>query len=109
MGRYYPELKQATASTSAATAANATVVAADPGRQICVAHVYVMSDTAGTITLEDGADGTELLEFYPAANGGAELTAPVGEYLCKTTAGNALVWDVDTTSTSFISVLYTTI
>lgn len=57
---------------------NAVLVAApNATHAIRVWSIFVMSDTAGTVSLLDGTANTIRFEAYPAANGGANKDAPI--------------------------------
>ncbi len=62
------------------TAQTATALIAAPGNSnqaIRVWSIFVMSDTAGIVTLLDGTGNAVRFEVYPGANGGANKDAPV--------------------------------
>ena len=74
--------------------------------EVKCAAVYVMSDTAGTVELESGA-ATLKWPVWPADNGGQNFAAPVGQFLFKCAAGEALTVKSDITGEHAISILYT--
>lgn len=89
--------------TSAQT--DTALVAAVSGKQVRVAAVYVMSDTAGTVTFESGGS-TVVFEVYPGDSGGASVVAPTGQFLFKTVAGESLTVTTDIAGNHAVNVLY---
>ncbi len=86
---------------------DASLVAAATGAQIHVNSVYVMTDTAGTITFEsDDSPDDVRWRVFPGANGGLGLSAPEGEALFSTDAGEALIVTSNIASNHFVSILY---
>jgi hypothetical protein len=61
--------------TSAQTAV-ALIAAPGANKAIRVHGIFVMSDTAGIVTLLDGTSNSVRFEGYPAANGGYSYKAP---------------------------------
>lgn len=104
---YYP-MEMPQASVQSATAlTDSILVDAGASSVVKVAAVYVMTDTAGTITLEaDDTVDVLLWEVYPAANGGMQMAAPEGQYLFQTGAGQDLLVTSSITGEHFVSVLY---
>lgn len=86
-------------------ASDDTLVTGASGTKVAVAYIYVSSSVAGTVTVESGAS-TRKFELYVAEDGGATATAPEGQYLFLTAAGESLTWTSDISGSHFISVLY---
>lgn len=82
------------------------LVGAVSGRRIKVAYVFAMSDTAQTVTIESGTT-TRKWELYPVIGGGAEASAPAGEFLFETAVGEALTYTSSAAGEVFVSILYT--
>ena len=81
------------------------LVAAKSGYRIKVAAVYVMSQVAGEATFESGGSSV-VWEVYPGDSGGAAQSAPAGEFLFGTAAGESLTVTTDITGKHFVSVLW---
>jgi len=103
---YGVKLGQAKVQSSAALVHSELVAAGPSGSAVQVAAVFVMSDTAGTVALESGGVTTKW-EVYPAANGGQNFAAPVGQFLFECDEAEALAVSSDITGEHFVSVLYT--
>jgi hypothetical protein len=99
------KLQQAKEQTASAASGN-VLVAGTSGLKVKVAYVFASSSVAGTVTFESGATNRRW-ELYMGANGGATATAPFGEFLFETAAGESLTWDSDITGNHFVAVLYT--
>lgn len=91
---------------SGAQETNALLVPApNNNRSVAVAYIFVMADTAMTISFYSG---TSTLEFqlYPAARGGATPVAPLGEFLFECQPGEALTYSTSVAGSHYVHVLY---
>lgn len=102
---YGAKLLRATEQSSAALSNEELVAAGGAGTYVKGAAVYVMTDTAGTVTLETG-NSAVVWEVYPAANGGMQMVAPDGQWLFVCAENEALTVTSDITGEHFVAVLY---
>ena len=70
-------MREVYADYSSAQTATALIAAPNTNRALRIWSIYVMSDTAGAITLLDGTSNNERFKFYPGVRGGANKDAPV--------------------------------
>jgi hypothetical protein len=98
----------AAGNLSGATASNTPlVVNADTKVGVHVAQVNWLSSVAGTFVVKTTA-GVVLRRYPVPANGGGQFSAPPGEALFSTPAGQGVVFDSPTSITGGLHLLYWT-
>ena len=93
---------------SATALTDSELVAAVAATRIRVKALIVLSDTAGTVTLESGGT-TDLIEGYPAAGGGYDLSGCLAHekaFLCETALGESLTVSTNITGNHTVTVIY---
>lgn len=104
---YGQQLAQANAQTATAQT-DTELVAAQTGRTIKVASVFVSSAAAMTVTLESGT-ATRKLEAYVGANSTFDAAGGAGGFLFECAAGEALTFTTSAAGATFVSVSYVVI
>lgn len=103
MSIYNQNLPKAYLDT-AVQATDTELVAAKSGYTIEVASLYVMADTAMTVTFESGTS-TARFKVFPAANGGVAIPAG-GQSIFDTLSGEGLYVSTSTAGNCFAVVSY---
>ena len=100
-GQNLPKIYSSTSTAQIDT----VLVPAKAGYTIEVASIYIMVDSAMTVTFKSGVT-SKRFEAYPTANGGLIVPASGGQSVFDTEKGESLTFSTSSSGNCFIALSY---
>jgi hypothetical protein len=86
---------------------NTNLVAAVTDRSFVIRGLYISSDTAMTVSIENAATNATLLwRQYVAANGGVVIGGTPGFELARTISGEGIDYSTSAAGNVFVAIMY---